>query len=134
MPSFTSYFQVILPRPLKTSFTYGWNPKENVGEPVPGSLVRVPFGRTNLSGIVVQKVGQPTDFDPSKIKAISELEIQPPVLSPELLKLTQWMSQYYLCSWGEAAFNALPKFSKKFIKEESLESKTSEFLSTSFPP
>jgi primosomal protein N' (replication factor Y) len=61
-----------------------------------GSRVAVPFGPRKLQGFVVELHDRP-DFDPAKLKPISEvLDLYPP-LTPDLVALAQWVSQTYLC-------------------------------------
>ncbi|NHN28454.1 primosomal protein N' [Paenibacillus agricola] len=61
-----------------------------------GSRVAVPFGPRKLQGFVVELHDRP-DFDPAKLKPISEvLDLYPP-LTPDLVELAEWVSQTYLC-------------------------------------
>jgi primosomal protein N' (replication factor Y) len=48
-----------------------------------------------------------------KIKDIEKALYETPLLGSVALHLTRWMSEYYLCSWGEAIFNALPAMPKR---------------------
>ncbi|MGH7198649.1 MAG: replication restart helicase PriA [Candidatus Omnitrophota bacterium] len=48
-----------------------------------------------------------------EVKSIEAVIDETPILSPEFLKLTSWMSGYYLCSWGQAIESALPAPFKK---------------------
>lgn len=70
----------------------------------PGVRVRVPFG----SG---QRIGWVTGSGNGSgrtLKPVLEALDPEPVLSPELLDLTRWISGYYRCGWGEAIRAALP--------------------------
>lgn len=98
----THYVHVVLPLPMDTSFTY------SVGEtPVEaGTRVVVPFGARTLTGVVVGADARPAD--PLKVKQVSQILDDEPSLSDDLLELTRWVSEYYMCSWGEAARAALP--------------------------
>jgi len=113
MPGFNDFYEVVIPRPLRKTFTYGWSGGET--QPEVGCLVKVPFGKTSLQGIVINKLKGSPNFDISKVKPITALYSDSPVISQNLLDLTQWMSRYYLCSWGEAIFNSLPAFPKKSV-------------------
>ncbi|PST69149.1 hypothetical protein BHC24_00790, partial [Oenococcus oeni] len=57
-----------------------------------GHRVRVPFGKRNLMGYVVA-VGQSerSDFQLKKIESIID---EKPVLNSEMLKLSEWLSNY----------------------------------------
>jgi primosomal protein N' (replication factor Y) len=62
-----------------------------------GSRVGVPFGPRKLQGFVVELHNQP-DFDPGKVKPISEvMDIYPP-LTTDLVELARWISKTYLCN------------------------------------
>ena len=80
-----------------------------------GHLVLVPFGNKMLTGVVVGF----TQEIPNGLKSIIDVADEKPVATSELLKLTQWIAEYYLCTWGEALAAALPSLllreSKKLI-------------------
>lgn len=69
-----------------------------------GHLVLIPFGKKIISGVVMGF----TDERPEGLKTIIDLADEKPVASAELLKLSQWIAEYYLCTWGEALGAALP--------------------------
>ncbi|WP_136606392.1 primosomal protein N' [Paenibacillus dokdonensis] len=61
-----------------------------------GSRVGVPFGHRTVQGFVVALQEEPSAGG-MRLKAIQEvLDVVPP-LSPELVKLAEWMSQKYAC-------------------------------------
>tara|TARA_B100001093_G_scaffold171386_2_gene164226 strand:- start:135 stop:2390 length:2256 start_codon:yes stop_codon:yes gene_type:complete len=62
-----------------------------------GSLVRIPLGKRNVLGLVSSLSSQ-EKLESSKLRHISSLVQQEPVLSKELLKLAKWMCRYYSCS------------------------------------
>ncbi|MEA3329077.1 MAG: primosomal protein N' [Candidatus Omnitrophota bacterium] len=70
-----------------------------------GQRVWVPFRNRRLIGYIV---GFLAKSDIRRLKNISEMIDTDPVLNPDLLKLTKWMSEYYFCSWGEAIEAAIP--------------------------
>ncbi len=73
----------------------------------PGARVRVPFGGRRRIGTVVEWPAEPPD--PSvEIKAVESVVEGRGRLIPELLELTRFLADYYLCSWGEAIEAALP--------------------------
>jgi primosomal protein N' (replication factor Y) len=59
-----------------------------------GSLVRMPLGRRAELGIVTG-VGVVPELPPARLKFIHTLEQPFPVLSPDLLRLADWMERYY---------------------------------------
>jgi primosomal protein N' (replication factor Y) len=96
------YSTVILTIPNENGFTYAI-PKE-LGDLIqPGVQVIVPFGRRFLAGIVLALSDKaPASIAEKKIKAIHDLVAPEPVLTPELMKVLQWMSEYYVCHLGDA--------------------------------
>ncbi|MEO1478160.1 MAG: primosomal protein N' [Bacteroidota bacterium] len=74
---------------------------------VPGARVLVPFGRRTLTGVVVGRTDEVAEG--VKLKPIADvLDVEAPALPPALLRLTEWMANYYACSWGEVLRAALP--------------------------
>jgi len=113
------YYEVAVPRPIRKQFTYSHNNSSDNGGLEPGTLVKVPFGRISLNGVITSKVDS-SQLDASyDIKPLASIESPFPLLSRNLLDLCRWMSDYYLCSWGEALFNALPSMRKKMTFIES---------------
>jgi primosomal protein N' (replication factor Y) len=72
----------------------------------PGSRVWVQFGPRKTLGYVV---GLSAKSKISKLKEISELIDESPVLDEKMLSLTNRLAEYYCCSWGEAIETALPE-------------------------
>src|SRR5436853_7477945 len=58
--------------------------------------------------IVARQDSTPPEIQESDIKDVAELIDDEPVVSPEMLELTRWMSDYYYASWGECLKAALP--------------------------
>ncbi len=73
-----------------------------------GRRVRVPFGRSNrkVVGYCVS-LGTKT-VDPARLKSVAEIVDTATLLSPAMLRLTRWMADYYLCSWGEVLEAVVP--------------------------
>jgi len=103
---------VALPLPLSEPFVYRI-PSHLEGKIDRGFRVLVPLRRKMVTGFVVELV--PTT-DISRVKEIIDLLDPVPLFSGEMLKLTRWISEYYLCSWGEALRAALP--SELMLKSE----------------
>ena len=59
-----------------------------------GCLVRVPIGRRFVLGVVVE-TGATADVDYSKLKLVSQLCYDEPILNRELLELAEWIRNYY---------------------------------------
>jgi len=72
---------------------------------VPGAEVRCPFGPRERRGFVVERVDT---ADRSGIKAIAGVVGSTPTFSLELMRLCQWIADYYLAPSGRVLAGALP--------------------------
>ncbi|MFA5336180.1 MAG: hypothetical protein WC324_04595, partial [Candidatus Omnitrophota bacterium] len=104
------YADIALGLPVRKPFHYRV-PPSLMDKAEIGKRVLVPFGPRKLVGYIVGFVGRP-DFEGVK-DIISVIDQEGPVISPELLSLTKWISEYYHSSWGEAIAAALPGAIKK---------------------
>ena len=104
------YVEVALPLPLRRTFTYRL--PVGFGNAVkPGSRLLVPFGKRNITGYAVglsDELDEASDIDDSVVKDATELLDETPLLTAEILKLTQWTADYYMASWGEVLKASLP--------------------------
>lgn len=109
--TFPEYAEVALPVPLRRTFTYRLPAglREEIGI---GSRVLVPFGKRRLTGyaVVLHEELNMADLEieESKIRDVLELLDAEPLFTEEILRLTQWVSDYYASSWGEVLKAALP--------------------------
>ncbi len=110
--------EIALPLPLPNLFSYSV-PAELESKIKRGVRVRVPFRNREIVGYLV---GQDLPEEGAVLKPLLDVLDEAPVLSPRILELTQWMSDYYGCSWGEAIENALPRWVKYGRKDSSLAS------------
>lgn len=102
--------QIALPLPLETTYTYA------VPEPLrpdvrAGSRLVVPFARGVLTGVAVSvdpddTSGETDDGRP--LRAVLDVLDDEAAATPDLLALTRWIADYYVCGWGEALRAALP--------------------------
>src|ERR1019366_305539 len=101
------FCDVALAVPLEMAFTYAIPPGM---EPVVGGRVLVPFRQQRMSGIVVELHDRaPHVRTPAvKIKKVIEALDLSPVLDETLLKLGQWIADYYLAPVGEVFRTMLP--------------------------
>ncbi len=109
--------EVVFNLPLNQTFSY-LVPDHMTPSPLPGSRVLVPFGKQTITGIVVKK-RQPelADFG-RKLKHVVDILDPEPLISAKMLELTRWIADYYLSSWGQAVFLALPRGTDEAIKEK----------------
>ena len=98
------FAEVAVPVPLRRTFTYRV-PADLADRVGPGAVVTVPFGRRTLSGFVIAL--HPT-AEVKGIKDIQKVEDDDLSLSPALLELGAWVSEYYLAPLGEVLRAALP--------------------------
>lgn len=70
-----------------------------------GTRVLVPFRARRVTGFVV---GTSETQVPEATRSIEQLLDDSPAFTSELLEFTRWMSEYYLCTWGDALRAALP--------------------------
>lgn len=102
---------VAVPRPIDSFFTYSV-PAEMTGLLAKGSWVRVPFGRSNVIGFVVDtpktRAELPPSLDPAKLKAITEAGSIEDRIPTDVFELCRWASKYYAQPLGELLAAACP--------------------------
>ncbi|MFP5277674.1 MAG: primosomal protein N' [Acidobacteriota bacterium] len=95
--------EVALPVPLDRTFTYALREGQR---PVRGARVIAPFRNEKLIGVVTAtEVAAPADFEVRHLDAVLDDE---PLLEESLLKLAEWIAQYYLAPLGEVLRAMLP--------------------------
>ncbi len=80
-------------------------PEEWQDQVKPGSLVTIPFGRQLTQGIVVTLTEDPAVPNPKPLDSLLEKE---PVVTPQQIKLAQWMSEENLTSLSACLDMMLP--------------------------
>ena len=99
--------RLALPSPLRRLFDY----LPPAGVPYaalhPGIRLRVPFGRREIVGMLVELVDH-SEVPENKLKPALELLDTTPPLPPALFKLCLWTAQYYQHSLGDTFSWALP--------------------------
>ncbi len=100
------FIDVILPIPLKQSFTYSVN-KDEALFLKQGMRVAVPFGKSKIYTGIVNTVHSeaPVGYE---TKSIDQILDETPIITPQQLKHWQWMASYYMCTLGEVMRAALP--------------------------
>ncbi len=114
--SSTIFVDLALPVAVNQLFTYSVPPElENYAQL--GVRALAPFGRKQIIGFIVNIK---TTTNITQIKPIIDILDTTPILSEDMLKLTRWISEYYLAPLGEVIKTALPKNSliesKRIIK------------------
>ncbi|MDK4201099.1 primosomal protein N' [Pseudomonas sp. HR1] len=99
--------RLALPSPLRRLFDY-LPPKGAVEEQLrPGVRLRVPFGRREVIGVLIE-VAQETEVPADKLRKALQLLDERPPLPSALFELCQWSAQYYQHSLGDTLSWALP--------------------------
>lgn len=74
----------------------------------PGRRLRLPVGRANriMVGYCVSvEHGRETGRRLKEVKGVVDPE---PLLAPSMLRLTEWIAEYYLCFWGQVLEAVIP--------------------------
>lgn len=105
------YLSLLLNIPLNQAFTY-LDLAENDAIPnLVGFRADIKFGNRRTTGfIVAQSDSLPADcpVEASKIRPILRLLDKEPLFTSDTIELAHWVSQFYLCSEGEALSAMLP--------------------------
>src|ERR1041384_8102243 len=108
-PSAPQFAQVAVSVHLRKLFTYKLPSSMQAAARV-GSRVMVELGTKPTVGYVVAllpKLRAGTSLIESELKEIQELLDVDPPLTPEVLEITRWVSDYYAAPWGEVMRAAL---------------------------
>jgi primosomal protein N' (replication factor Y) (superfamily II helicase) len=105
-------FRIALPTPLRRLFDYLPPSGETQTAPAIGVRVRVPFGRRELTGILIE-LTETSDVPLAKLKPALEVLDQAPPLPPHLLELACWAADYYQHPIGDALHQAMPVLLRK---------------------
>jgi len=97
---------VVLPIPVDQAYTYRL-PDALADEAQVGARVLVPLRNRQLTGVIVEE-GPPAEDLDFAVKDVVDVLDDVPVCTAELLDLTKWIADYYVCHWGEALKAALP--------------------------
>lgn len=100
------FLEVVLPLPLKNSYTYQITPAE-AAVIVPGMRIVVPFGKRKMYTSIAVKLHQkaPETYTPKQIDSIID---EAPVLTEMQLSFLSWIASYYQAPIGLVVRTALP--------------------------
>lgn len=99
------FVDVILNLALKKAYSYKIPDYLEI-VPKLGQRVLVPFGQRELTGVIVA-IYKNSKY--TACKDIIDILDEHPLISQELLSLTQWVADYYLGYWGQSIQLALPR-------------------------
>lgn len=101
------YAEIVLNVPVPGTFTY-ISEDDNV---LPGLRASVLFGRRKMTGFIVavsDSVPKNCTVELSQLKKIDRIIDKEQVFTEEQIHLAEWISRYYLCSFGEALSIMIP--------------------------
>ncbi|MBA6154933.1 primosomal protein N' [Tenacibaculum sp. S7007] len=102
----THFIDVILPIPLKKTFTYSVTEAEATFLKK-GMRVAVPFGKSKIYTALVYNIHQKAP-ELYEAKDIHQILDEQPIVNERQLNHWQWISNYYMCSLGDVYRAALP--------------------------
>lgn len=97
---------VVLPIPVDRAYTYRL-PDAMIDAAQVGARVLVPLRNRHRTGVIVEE-GPPADTLDFAVKDVIDVLDDVPACTEGLLRLTKWIADYYVCTWGEALKAALP--------------------------
>lgn len=110
------FADIVFPTAVRAAFTYHLDEKDE-GSIQPGMRVWVPLQSHMAIGMVVKVHNQKPAFRTRPVRKILD---EKPIMSEEMLRLTEWVHRFYYASWGETIQAALPVglnfLSEKFIR------------------
>ncbi len=104
-------WRVAVPSPLRKTFDY-LPPEGAAGRPPPGVRLRVPFGRSARVGVLLE-LADSTCLPLNKLKRVSAVLDDTPLMDSDLLGFLRWTADYYHYPLGEVVLSALPQALKR---------------------
>ena len=103
MQATQKYIDVILPLPVKGTFTYCTNEHDLIV----GQRVVVKFGSRKLYTAIVRRIHdqKPVDYTAKPLLAILD---EAPIVNFIQLRFWDWIAEYYMCNIGDVMNAALP--------------------------
>jgi primosomal protein N' (replication factor Y) len=114
MQTDNAILRIAVPSPLRRMFDYLPPADKGSGQQLffPGQRLRVPFGRCELIGVLVE-VQTCSDIPTDKLKPVIEVLDQTPLLPEHLFRLCRWAADYYQHPIGDAMLSLLPTLLRK---------------------
>src|SRR5437660_7135915 len=110
-PASGLFAEIVFDRPLDDAYTYGV-PEELRSAIAVGKRIEAPFGRGDRlsAGFCVGLSETPPN---RTVKQIARILDDEPLLTEDLMRLTRWMADYYLCGWGQVLNAVIPAGAKE---------------------
>ena len=101
--------RVAVPCPLRRWFEYLPPPggARGAGQLLPGTRVKVPFGRSVRTGVILE-AAEGSKIETGRLREAVEVLDEEPSLPPSLLRLLTWAADYYHHPVGDVVRTALP--------------------------
>ncbi len=109
------FAEVIFPLPFRKAFTYSV-PDDLKDQAKAGVRVVAPFGKRTLTGFILNITSKTSVKE--EIKPIKDIIDDIPIFDKNILKFYEWISEYYICSLGEALKLAVPHGSEVESKKK----------------
>jgi primosomal protein N' (replication factor Y) len=105
------FAEIVFDRPLDHAYTYAV-PDELRATIAVGKRVIAPFGRGEKAtvGYCVRLSETEPDRAVKDLRRVLDEEV---LLTPDLLRLTRWIADYYLCGWGQVLNAVIPAGARK---------------------
>ena len=104
------FVEVALPLHVRSTFYYRIPPSfDRLAQK--GSRIVVPLGKKLVTGYIVavrDKLPEGISLQEAELKDAKEILDAVPLVTPELLELTEWVADYYMAPWGEVIKASLP--------------------------
>ncbi|MGH8413513.1 MAG: primosomal protein N' [Gammaproteobacteria bacterium] len=107
MKSIPVYLRVAVPSPLYRHFDYLPPADAAVRSLVPGVRVRVPFGKRDVIGVLLETAGH-SDIPAARLKPARQMLDTTPLIPADMLALARWAADYYHHPIGEVIQALLP--------------------------
>src|SRR6266446_6446622 len=105
------FAEVVFDRPLDHAYTYAV-PDSLRDVIAVGKRVQAPFGKGDKA-TVGYCVGLTEAAPERSVKELRRVLDDEALLTPNLLRLTRWMADYYLCGWGQVLNAVVPAGAKE---------------------
>ena len=101
------FLRVAVPSPLHGDFDYLPPPGVDVSALAPGVRLKLPFGRREVVGVLLETSAEPQVAE-MKLRAAKRLLDETPVIPADMLALARWAADYYRHPIGEVVQTLLP--------------------------
>ncbi|MCJ7554407.1 MAG: DEAD/DEAH box helicase family protein, partial [Ignavibacteriaceae bacterium] len=109
------FAEVVFPLPFRKAFTYSV-PDDLKDQVKAGVRAVAPFGKRTLTGFILNITSKTSVKE--EIKPIKDIIDDVPIFDKNTFKFYEWISDYYICSLGEALKLAVPHGSEVESKKK----------------